>query len=266
MSRPVSLLSAALICAGAMAGSPAHAEDGVTEKLAHGEVNWTDKTVLATGSGAPDLKLPNVAAVRLNAERAAQIAAFRNVLEAIKGVRITATTLGAEQLGKEQIKMQVEGIIKGCRTIDTRYFSDLGVDVVVKCPIDGSLAAVIAPPKEFKEIQTGADKTFTGLIVDASALHPRPAIAPRLVADGTDLYAQEMVKPNFLRKHGSIAYFRTVDQAKKSDRIGTNPLVVKATRLADGDSDLVLAAEDAAKVKAAWYLVEGRVVIATEAQ
>src|SRR5262245_32069859 len=71
-------------------------EKSVVEKLEHGEVNWTEKTVLATGSGAPNTKLQNVAQVRLAAERAAKIDAYRNILETLKGVKITAKTSGAD--------------------------------------------------------------------------------------------------------------------------------------------------------------------------
>jgi hypothetical protein len=244
----------------------ASADDAaVTEKLQHGEVNWTDKTVMATGSGAPDLKLPNVAAVRLNAERAAQIDAYRKILEAVKGVRISTKMTGADQM-KDQVKAQVEGIVRGCKTVDTRYFSDFGVDVVVKCQLDGSLAAVLAPPKEFKEIPIKGDKTFTGLVIDATGLRVKPALAPRLVAnDSAEIYSQEMVKPAFLRQRGAVAYYKTLDAAKKSDRVGENPLVIKAEGVGAGESDLTLTQDDVGKLKAAndWFLVEGRVAIAT---
>lgn len=265
------LLGAAMVvlCAAVPAIALAAGEEtAVTEKLQHGEVNWTEKSVMATGSGAPDLKLPNVAAVRLNAERAAKLAAYRNVLEAIKGVRVTATTLGGEQLGQEQVKTQVEGIVRGCKTVDTRYYSDYGVDVVVKCPLDGGLATVLAPPKAFKTIDEGAgEKKYTGLVVDAVGLKAKPAIAIRLVGpDGAEIYAQEMVKPAFLRKHGACAFTKTADAASKLERVGATPLVVKASGFGGSETDLKLSAEEADKLKGVnlAFLVEGRVVVATD--
>ena len=54
-----------------VAAIPVHAQkdpagdDGVVQKLAHGEINWSAKTVTATGSGAANLKDGSVAKARL---------------------------------------------------------------------------------------------------------------------------------------------------------------------------------------------------------
>ena len=246
----------------------AHAADEpVVEKLQHGQVNWTTKTIMATGSGAPNMDLPNVAAIRLAAERAAKTSAYRNVLEAIQGVRITARTLGGEKLGQAQIKTQVQGIVTGCKTVDTRYFNDLGVDVVVECKIDGGLAMVLSPPDVHKPIPTAGERKYTGLIIDAVGTKAAPAISPRVTgADGTPLYAQENVKPSFLRRHGAASYFRSVEAAKKSPRVGDNPIVLRAAALGEVASDIRVASEDLERLKAEnlWFLLEGRVAVATD--
>jgi hypothetical protein len=248
---------------------PAFAEeDSVVEKLQHGEVNWTKKTVIATGSGAPDLKQPNVAAVRLNAERAAQLAAYRNVLETLKGVKVTASLSGEQSLSDNAIRTQVQGIIQGCKTVDTRYYSDGGVDVVIKCPLDGGLAVALAPVKEKKAVSEKGEKRYTGLIVDAVGLKAQPAIAPRIVDDaGNEVYVREMVAPATLRQNGAVTYSRTLDAAKREARVGSNPLVLKASGVGTTPSDVVLSKDEAAKLAAEnqYFLTEGRVVIATDA-
>lgn len=252
-----------------LAGSGvARAEDEpIVEKLEHGEVNWSKKTIIATGSGAPGLKnADNVAQVRLAAERAAKVDAFRNVIEALKGLRINGLDTAAAPLGDAQIRTQVQGIVQGCKTVDTRYYSDGGVDVVVKCPLDGGLATVLAPTKDRKSLNTNGDAKYTGLIIDAVGLKAQPALAPK-VGDGTnELYAPEMVIPSFLRQHGAAAYARTVEQAKQDARVGKNPLVLKATTTGGSPSDLVVSAEEAAKLKDQnlTFLAEARVVIATD--
>jgi hypothetical protein len=248
--------------------SPAWAEEEpVVEKLQHGEVNWTKKTVIATGSGAPDLKQPNVAAVRLNAERAAQLSAYRNVLETLKGVKITATTTGESGLADAQIRTQVQGIIAGCKTVDTRYYSDGGVDVVIRCPLDGGLSTTIAPVKEKKTVSEKGEKKHTGLIIDAVGLKATPAISPRVLDDsGNELYVREMVAPTVLRQNGAVAYTRSVDTAKRDARVGNNPLVIKASGIGSVPSDVVVPKDEAAKLAAEnqYFLAEGRVVIATD--
>jgi hypothetical protein len=258
-SVPVLILGLSLPAVTAFAeGEP------IVEKVQHGEVNWSDKTVLATGSGAPDLKLPNVAAIRLAAERAAELSAYKNIIEVLKGVRITATALGGEQLGKVQVRAQVEGTLRGCKRVDTRYFSDYGVDVVLKCPLDGALSAALVPSVEFKGLEPTGDKTISGLVVDATAVGFKPTLSPRLLADdGSELHGASRVKPAFIQKNGVAAYATSVDAAKKSERVGAAPLTVTAIGITN--NEIVLSADDVAKLKAAntWFLGEGRVVIVT---
>ncbi|MFO0727198.1 MAG: hypothetical protein U1E65_25695 [Myxococcota bacterium] len=240
----------------ALAG-PAAADEPIVEKLAHGEVNWSEKTVLATGSGAPDLKLPNVAAIRIAAERAAEMQAQRNILETLRGVRVTGDSAAGDK-----ITTQSSGLLKGCKRVDTRYFSDYSVDIVLKCPLDGVLATALAPQSDFKGGEPGGDKSVTGVIIDATALAFKPGLAPRILGDdGAELYSQSMVKPGFLQKHGSVAYASNVEAAKKNDRVGTAPLIIQAQGVAG--NELKISAQDAAKLKAAWFLLEGRVIVAT---
>jgi hypothetical protein len=261
-----SLLGIAVWAALFVEGRASADEKSVVEKLEHGEVNWTEKTVLATGSGAPNLKLSNVAQVRLAAERAAKIDAYRNILETLKGVKVTANTSGAQQLENGQIKTQVEGIIRGCKTVDTRYYSDGGVDVVIRCPLDGGLSTVLAPVKDHKEVNTKGEQKYSGLIIDAVGLKAQPALSPKVVANGAEIYAPSMVNPNDLRLHGAAVYTRSIDDAKQNDRVGANPLIVKATGVGDLPSDLKISPDDAQKLKDQnlTFLAEARVVIATD--
>lgn len=256
-----------LAVAGVMAtAGSARAEEPIVEKLEHGQVNWSAQTVIATGSGAPNLKLENVAQVRLAAERAAKLDAYRKILEALKGVRITATELGSAQLSKVQVKTQVQGIIQGCKTVDTRYYSDGGVDVVIQCPLNGGLATALTPVGPQKKVSTEGEAKYTGLIVDAVGMAAKPALAPRVKSGDAEVYGPEMVGPNQLRQNGAARYVGSVDDAKKDPRVGASPLVVKATGLGEGGSDIMISAEDAAKLQGVnlAFMAEGRVVIATD--
>lgn len=265
IAHPSRLLPAALVLG--LLPTALAAEGPIVEKLEHGEINWTTKSVVATGSGAPDLKLKNVAQVRLNAERAAKVDAYRNVLEALKGVKITAAESGDSALSNPQVRAQVQGILRGCKTVDTRYYSDGGVDVVVKCALDGGLATTLAPVKDRKKVSTTGEATYSGLIIDAIGTSAKPALKPRVLdAEGAPVYEPAMVGPSVLRQHGAASYARSVDEAKQNKRVGKNPLVVKAAMLGDVGSDIQISAEDAKKLREVnqTFLAEARVVIATD--
>jgi hypothetical protein len=144
---------------------------GAVQKIGHGQINWSEGFVEATGSGAPDPKAANVAVGRLGAERAAKLDAQRNVLEALKGANVTAKiTAGEEMSSNGSIRSKVEGVIKNFKVVDTRYFSDGSVDVVVRVNIKGDLADSLLPdpdPKAMAAVpQTGEAKS-TGLIINA---------------------------------------------------------------------------------------------------
>lgn len=261
-------LGLALWSAPGLAAEP----EPLVEKLDHGEINWSSKTVIATGSGAPNTKLPNVAAIRLNAERAAKIDAYRNILEALKGLRITTGQLGGAALGDAQVRTQVEGVIQGCKTVDTRYYSDGGVDVVVRCPLDGGIATILAPAKQKKAVSTQGEARYTGLVIDAVGTKMAPALAPRVVdTNGKELYVQEMASPGALRQHGAVGWARSLEAAMSDPRIGKNPLVLRASG-GEGDgagragAEVIIGAEDAARLEGQnlTFLTEAKVVIATD--
>ncbi|MFN7134544.1 MAG: hypothetical protein ACK4N5_20870, partial [Myxococcales bacterium] len=67
--------------------------------------------------------------------------------------------------------------------------------------------------------------------------------------------------------NGIAGYLKSLDDARKSARVGEKPAVVKAVKVA-GASDLVISTADAAKLLDpegnASYLAEGRVIIVAD--
>jgi hypothetical protein len=240
------------------------AEEAVSQSIGHGQVDWTNKTVTATGSGAPSLKAANAAVARLGAERAAKLDAYRNVLETVRGLRLSGkTTAGAAADAAPELKSRLEGVIQGFKVLDTKYFSDGGVDVIIQGPIDGVLAETLAGPGG--HVGTGMpDDGTTAVIIDAKGLGMTPAIAPRLLDEqGNEVYTASMVSTEALRAHGATGYEKSVDAAKKDPRAGKKPVVFKAARCFEpGSSDLVLSAADAERLRK-WggLLASGAVII-----
>jgi hypothetical protein len=124
-------------------------EGAAIETLGPGAVNWTTGVVTATGIGAAPANAVHAAQARAMTERAAYAIALRNLLEALKGVRIDSTTVVDNLLVRnDAIRSQVTGIVKGARPIKTQYQPDGSVEVTVAIALNGHLTDLLLP-KDF---------------------------------------------------------------------------------------------------------------------
>ncbi|WP_257450521.1 LPP20 family lipoprotein [Archangium lipolyticum] len=247
--------------------------------LAQGNgVDWQRQVLRVTGDGPPDVKASNPSQARLGAERSAKEDALADLLEQVKGLRLRADRTVGEELAREETRRKVEDVLRGYKVIQKRYYSDSGVQLDVEVPL-GALTAVLvtaapapveaAAPAETKPAETkpaGAKKEakakFTGLVVDARKLGMTPVLAPRLLDDaGQPLYGEETLSPEARKLTGVAGFFRSLEQARKSELVGARPLVLEAARLQGSDLQL---GPDAAKTLAGFdsrLLAEGRVAI-----
>ena len=116
----------------------------VVERLPSGVINWTQGVVTAKGSGAPPTGITIPSQARLMAERAAKADALRNLLEAIKGVRVDSeTTVESYTTKSDRVMTRVSGIVIGARVSETRYLNDGAVEVTVGINLTGELLAVM---------------------------------------------------------------------------------------------------------------------------
>ncbi|MEL6340411.1 MAG: LPP20 family lipoprotein [Myxococcota bacterium] len=242
--------------------------ENVEQTVGHGEINWTEKTVTVTGSGAPSLKAPNVAVARLNAERAAKLDALRNIVEAVKGVRVSGTkSAGDAMKDSAKVQSEVEGIVKKFKVLDTKYFSDGGVDVIVQVDLDGVLTETLVPDAGTSVKSAPPSPDVTGIVVNAQGVNLTPAIAPEIVDEsGTRLYHAGAVDREAVMKHGVISYNKSLASAMKDSRVGSKPLVIRALK-ADGagGSNLIISSADAGKLAQANHaLAMGKVIIVTD--
>jgi hypothetical protein len=114
----------------ALAAAPAFAQN-------KGEIDWTRRVLVGHGQGAPDLNAPSIAVARLGAERAAKLDAFRNALEALKGLDLqSGGNLGTLLQNDSTLTGRVEGKLKGVKPIKTHYYSDGGVSLDIEVPLD----------------------------------------------------------------------------------------------------------------------------------
>ena len=135
------------------------------ENVGQGTINWTSGEVYATGIGAPPPSAVNPAQARAMAVRAAQVVAYRNLLEIVKGVRVDSETVVENFMTKSDIiRTRVDGIVKGATIMKTQYMSDGSVEVLVVMRMKGEFLNAVVP------------ETFGGAALPPPPLRPAPSV------------------------------------------------------------------------------------------
>lgn len=135
------------------------------ETVGQGIINWTSGEVYATGIGAPPSHFVNPAQARAMAERAAQVVAYRNLLEIIKGVRVDSETVVENFMTKSDIvRTRVDGIIRGAMPVKKQYLSDGSVEVTVAMRMKGDFLNAVVP------------ETFGSAALPPPPLRPAPSV------------------------------------------------------------------------------------------
>ncbi|HUI45725.1 MAG TPA: hypothetical protein VL122_07080 [Nitrospirota bacterium] len=255
-----------LVEGSASAQSAGKVTDVIEPAGSSGKVDWTTGVITAVGIGASPAQPANPAQGRGVAERAAQVVALRNLLEAVKGVRVESTTAVENfMVTSDMIRTDVNGIIQGATIMDKKYMSDGSVEVTVGMKLTGALADAILPkipltPAALATSPAGstppapvAGRPYTGLIVDARGLGARPAMAPKITnEDGKEIYGSASISRDYAVREGMVGYLKDPVAAQADPRVADKPLLVKAIK-ASGDSrvDLTISNADAAAIQSA---------------
>ncbi len=261
-------------------------DEQVVQKIGHGQVNWTNKVIVVTGSASPNLKGVVAAQVRLQTERAAELDAYRKVLEVVKGVRVDSSwTIGDVMQQVPEVKTTVEGLIKGMKRIDTKYYSDGGVDVIVQVDLEGMMASAVAKEvvkralekkegvkEEKKEEVTTADSKAakpapeapskdarkegvktesaetTGVIINVKGHPYQPVMFPKIMDDkNNELFGVDKADPSLANDGKIVSYYLSENAARNSDRVKDKPIIVNAVSVKN-KSEIIIRSEDAKKV------------------
>ena len=251
-------------------------------------MNWEGQVVRATGAGAPDMKASSPAQARLGAERAALLDAFRNLLSQVKGVQVDGTRKMNDVMQADEVRARVEGLVKGYKVTNKRYFSDNGVEIDVEVPVtmltdildpDATQQFAVPATPEKKPNEKPVEKAVeptrapdavakadegggTGLVIDARGLKLMPALLPRVLDEtGKPLYTVDSLSADARKTTGVAAYVQSLDEARKSLKAGDKPMVIKAAK-ANG-ADVLLPQDEAKKLVSMNppFLAQGKVVI-----
>jgi len=221
---------------------------GVVQQVGmNGHINYSQRTIQATGIG-----MPGGAGGHAGVLRAAKLDALRNLLATIQGIALTsATSVENHMLANDVVRTRVEGIAKNFRQVGTeRAYDDGSVEVTIEMSLDGPFLDTVLP------LQMGGGQAlsgaahgvaYTGLIVDATGLGARPALAPRILnEEGTEVYGSSFVSREWAIKYGMAGYEKDIASALANDRVAGRPLVARALRVSGANrADLVISNSDA---------------------
>ncbi|MBN2790262.1 MAG: hypothetical protein JXR69_08740 [Candidatus Delongbacteria bacterium] len=239
----------------------------VLSLFAQGEIDWERRVVTASGIGAPNPNMPNMAAKRAGAINAAKMYAVRDLVATIKGMYLSSeSNVENYMTTSDVVKTQVEGIAKAYRMVGKpKYFEDGSVEVTVEMSIDGDLSSLIMKEQQFdteapavaeadyklSDIATDKPDVYTGLIIDCSEVQLRPALSPKVLSkSGAEIYGSANVSRDFAVQQGMLGYLKDIEKAKATSRVQNNPYIIKAIGVqGTNKADIVISDEDAAKVK-----------------
>lgn len=244
-------------------------ESKVTDQVGDkGLINYQDGYIESVGTGAPPERFYGKPQARPMALRAAQVDAFRNLLETVQGVQIDSqTTVKDFAVESDVINTAVSGMVKGAQIVKKEYLSDGTVEVTVRMPLSGLTRAIIPQaiaddkkadmkehkPLPFSKRYAPQDEAYTGLVIDGRGLQARPAMSPKVFDEnGSEVYGTLIVNKNYAMQQGICGYARDLTAAQSNARVTNSPLTVKAVRAQGaGMSEFVISNDDAKLIRSA---------------
>lgn len=245
-------------------------------------VDWTTGTFSSTISldmNQANLSFPtgkNTALNRMNSQLPLLV---KDPLLALKvdSNNMLSDLVVSEQLPFSNINAIIEGGSKS-----PGIFSQTGLALSMKHQLDmtniGTLMIRHSQPYSPKEpIQQVASRKYTGIIIDARGTLPvqgeyvqgnvDPCFFPTVWDDNMNLlYERNMTKAAIARQDGIVRYDYSDDESRYRERVGTDPLRIKARKVYGiNRTDPVISRNDALKILSIpeniSLLNEGRVVI-----
>ncbi len=247
-------------------------------------VDWNQGVIIAVGQGTAEPS-GNRGRDRLMAERAAQVHAYRELLEVTKGVHVDSSTTVENMMVKEDVvKARVEGIVKGAQVVKKKTEWDnatplatvevrlclnntncTGSSLVSSLNLDQNPGPPNTPAKPFVFEPAGtavplapkgpkysydSQKKVTGVIFNLEGRPFEKVLLP-VVVTGKDnemmtVYSVKSVKPNVIRTYGVVRYADNVDNGRKIEYLGDNVLVIAIDQVTK--ENFILVDKDAARL------------------
>ena len=214
-------------------------------------VNWEDGYIEAVGMATVDTsRMKNKVQAELMAQEGACTMAYAKLSEMLNGVAVTANTTVVNMLTEDQYaRSATQGIIKGARRIEERVswsgdapkgICRIGIvlrgakgvqvpfyDAAIRNKVEGKIPVFQAP--QTAAVPAGS---YTGIVIDARGYNLQPAMIPQVYTENSELvYGASLVDPQAARQNGLAGYAANMDSQQATQRVGSNPLVIKAQGL-----------------------------------
>ena len=236
--------------------------------IGEGKVDWTKEEIRARGIGIAPKYAKTAGQITALAREAAIVAAERNLLKVINGVQIISETKVVDLvLASDIIKTRVSGLLRGAVIVSEKPFGEDGYEIVLAVNLCGgkvSLSQSIDLSAQFIDInpetivspeETIVEPTpdpvvepikepvppktppngYSGLVIDCRGLGLTASMCPRILDQSDEnLWAMLEVSAEVINSRGIAGYFQSLDDKLIGDRVGKNPLVVKALSVSGG--------------------------------
>lgn len=240
-----------------------------------GTTDWGKGVIQVTGNGVGKAKYRNSSPgqYRLTAHQAARMDAQRKLAEYVNGVHVQGQASMADMaLEDDRVSTMLKGtVLKNAIEVgEPEYNKEDGI-CTVKMELhmyggSNSLAAAAflpfkdEPKVSFPSLTNSAvandptvvNKNYTGLIIDCSGKSIECVMSPVIKKeDGTKIYGHQNLDYDKIIVNGMASYAESTSDQISVTRAGNNPLIIKAERLDDFNSNPVVSVANADKILAA---------------
>jgi hypothetical protein len=245
----------------------------VVETFESGSVNWTQGSLSAAGKDVPDERNHRPKDCQ-KAMAAARMAAFQQLLETVKTIRIDSGTRVSEFAEKNDgVMAKLMDMVKDADIVKQEYLTSGTADVGVRMSLFGGFSQLVLPAEieHVESVKPVAKKNripvsenpvsdehpekeiYSGLIVDARGLGITPVMTPKIFDESLqEAYGPAFVSRETAVQKGMCRYTDNIDSAKKHPNAGDRPLTVKGLRPKNGHgADIIISNADALKLKSA---------------
>ena len=247
-----------------------------------GTINWTTGRVSAVGRAAPESSPEGKLTAVPGSARAD---ASRKIIRLLKQVRISPDlSVGEYAAGNDIILAGIEKTAQDAVATRQVYTSAMDVSVWMETRIFGGFLQLVLPdhirqiPKISAQKPKGAVSSgtaaypapYTGLVIDGRGLGIQPVLYPVIVSEqGREVFSSVFISREFAVQYGVATFFCDMSCALSHERIGANPLTVKALRKSgDKESAIVISMADAKLIEKILerhtFLKECRVAIVAD--